>query len=511
MTHHAFRDRRSDTIVIYATFFLFLVLTIWGISHHEPWRDEFHSAMIALRSQSVAHLLQLKAYEGHPSLWYILLYFLWQITPHWAAMLWLNLFFAAAAVWVFLKYAPLSLWLRSSIVLGYFFIFEYSVFARNYAIELFFIFSICALLPQRRQVGIQFLLALLLALLMQTNIYGLMIAGLLGGFLAWDLVWPNIQARQWAVVGRLALWAGLPLVIGGGIAVWTIIPPADSGIMGSPTSLMNVFRSIGNVWAAYMPLPSIRLDFWNSNIIGWGDSPFNGHFRTPFALTILVIITRLWRQHREVLWLFWLGTLLFMIFTLTCYTGWLRHHGHLYIWFVICLWLKGLFEQEGQYPPATEHRVRLHPIVQKGFLPLVLGTQIVSGLIALAMDTWHPFSMGAETAAFLKANQKEYDVISGFEDFSAEPYTAYLGHNIYHPSIRDTAFFVTFSDRRNMKLYPKDVVNNVLQDFPNKERVWLIFNRPLDDSLHIPVEPIKRFEGSIVTDEQFYIYKLKGR
>ena len=190
MTNQHFSGQKFDKTVIYATFFLFTLLTLWGIQHHEPWRDEFHSAMIAYKGQSLSHLMALKAYEGHPALWYILLHYLWQITDDWSAMLWLNWSIAVAAVWLLLRHAPMPLWMRVGIVLGYFFIFEYTILARNYAIELLFIFWVGILLPYRQKnIGLLGIV-LCLALLMQTNIYGLMIGGLLAVFFIWELWLP---------------------------------------------------------------------------------------------------------------------------------------------------------------------------------------------------------------------------------------------------------------------------------------------------------------------------------
>jgi hypothetical protein len=67
---------------------------------------------------------------------------------------------------------------------------------------------------------------------------------------------------------------------------------------------------------------------------------------------------------------------------------------------------------------------------------------------------------------------------------------------------------IPFNKRRDTNMRYAKAVENVKEHFPNTDKVLLIFNRSLDDSTHFRLRPITRFEGSIVEDEQYYLYQI---
>src|SRR6478672_2729153 len=85
---------------------LFAALVLIGISQHELWRDEAKAWLIARHSHSLIDLFNNRRYEGHPVLWYALLYFASRFTANPLVMQLLHALIATAAIVVFVVRAP---------------------------------------------------------------------------------------------------------------------------------------------------------------------------------------------------------------------------------------------------------------------------------------------------------------------------------------------------------------------------------------------------------------------
>ena len=154
---------------------LFCLLEVNNLIHHPLWRDELQTWMIARSSHSVAELLYMKRYEGHPDLWFLLLYFLSRLTANPMAMQILHLFIAAATVYVVARFAPLTCFQKVLFAFGYFPFFEYATISRNYGIGMLLVFCFCAAYragPKKNYLW----LSIVLSLLAQTSVYSLIIA-----------------------------------------------------------------------------------------------------------------------------------------------------------------------------------------------------------------------------------------------------------------------------------------------------------------------------------------------
>jgi hypothetical protein len=493
-----------DKFLLVLGLVVYIVLGVFAIQHHELWRDEMHSNMIAQASQSFSELLKNKDYEGHPPLWYVLLYHLKAISTDWRAMLWLNFGFATASVALILFASPFKTSEKLMMVLGYFFLYEYGTLARNYAIELFFLFSICAVFQYRHTLKGQILLGFLIGTLMQTNVFGFLIGFILGAFLAWEILLPQLLNKQYKPFFSVLFAAGVPIFVGITLATLSILPPEDGGIHRDHTSLMNVFRALGNIWSAYVPIPQFGLHFWNSNIVSFGNE-FNGHVKTPLALLVLFIVNRLLRPYKTTRVLFCIGTIVFFVFTVSRYPGFLRHHGHWYIWFITCFWLKSYIEKGAVSETAT---IRLPDFLRLNFFKAILGAHIFAAAVALFYEMKYPFSQSKAVSVFLKENEHKYNRVVTYHDYSAEPYTAYLRKKVYHLTIQDSAFFVSFSNKRNEAFTATEIVKTVREQSPTDSAVLLVLNFSLDDSTYLPLKKVQSFEPAIVEDEQYYLYTL---
>ncbi len=117
---------------------LFFIVALFGLCHHEMWRDEIETWMVARDSPDLATLFEHQRYTGHPSLWYLLLFALTRLTQDPKAMALLHLAIATLTVYLFLRYSPFTPLQKGLFGFGYFPFYEYALISRAYALGLFF-------------------------------------------------------------------------------------------------------------------------------------------------------------------------------------------------------------------------------------------------------------------------------------------------------------------------------------------------------------------------------------
>lgn len=127
-------DRSSERRLTVLVFAVYAVIVTWSTCMHGMWLDELQPWCVARDSGSLLDLYRNTRHEFHPPVWYVLLHFLTRFTSDPSSMQAMHLVIALGVAAVVLWRAPFPLWWRAGIVFGYFFLFEYSVMARNYGL-----------------------------------------------------------------------------------------------------------------------------------------------------------------------------------------------------------------------------------------------------------------------------------------------------------------------------------------------------------------------------------------
>jgi len=186
---------------------LLVGLQLWLIAAHSPWRDELQAYLLVRDSVGVTGLFSNLHYEGHPSLWYLVLAPFEAAIRSPAALKAAQVVIAlsvAALVWL---RAPFPPWLKLVILAGYYPLFEYGVIVRGYGLGELLLFAWLAF--RRTAWG-----WLILALMANVTVN----FAFLSGMLVLAGLWIE---RRWSWAG-VALWA-----VAGLAAVITIIPVHD--------------------------------------------------------------------------------------------------------------------------------------------------------------------------------------------------------------------------------------------------------------------------------------------
>ena len=112
-------DKNISSKFVWIITFLFFSVSFFGILHHEMWRDELQSWLVAKDAHSIAELFKNSTYEGHPMGWYLLLFFVNIFTSSPFAMQILNVLIGTAFIFLFVKHSGFSLLQSVLFVFGY--------------------------------------------------------------------------------------------------------------------------------------------------------------------------------------------------------------------------------------------------------------------------------------------------------------------------------------------------------------------------------------------------------
>lgn len=245
MLKELIRPRELDWKLIAATaaiLSIWLALVILAMTTHEFWRDEVRALSLARAAASPLDLYELVKYDGHPVLWFLILFVGKSVasTPLILPILSIAIAFAAVALLMFCS--PLPYWIRCLFIFCAFPAYEYSVVARNYGISMLLLFVVAALYKHRSRFPL--LLAFLLALLANTNVHSAVFVLAILGIWVWDLIGRNDEASDGLDRRHhQSIWLPATIVIGGLLLCAAFVMPRDNTILTSTVDSVD-FRTL---------------------------------------------------------------------------------------------------------------------------------------------------------------------------------------------------------------------------------------------------------------------------
>lgn len=485
----------------------FASVALFTALRHEMWRDELQAWLIASESRTFAELVWNMRYDGHPPLWYVLLYAASRITQNPLAMKLLHVSVATASVLVVARRAPFTRLQKTLFAFGYFPLYEYAAISRNYALGILCLFAFCAAYRAGAAAKNYVALAAALALLANTSAYGLMIALAFALMLAYEL-W---RARGGERAALRSKWreltaAAVILASGVGVSAAQMLPPRDGGniigwrFYGSLADVANVLRV---AWRGFAPLPIPEYHFWNSNVM----APPVG---AALACVVLAAAALMLARRRPALVAFAAGAGAMLLFTLAKFHGYNRHHGHFYVLFVACAWVAAVVPRAEAPRHKRWARVSLFLESHKArALVALFAVHVAAAAVACAVDWRYPFSHNQRVAEYLRAEGFDDLYIVGDEDAMVSPVAAYLGRKIYYPrGDREGTFIVWDADWR---YWPQaDALDAARRKAVERgEDVLVISNYRLGPRTPAGVVPVTEFTGSIVGDEDYFLYLVR--
>ena len=501
---------------------LFLAVGAFTASHHEMWRDEIQAWLLARDSTSIFNLFANLKYEGHPGLWHLCLMPLSRISHSPVMMQMLHLLITGVTVYLFVRYAPFN-WLQKLLFcFGYFVLYEYAIVARNYALGMLLITVFCVLFKERYKRFIW--VGCVLFLLGHTSVHALIVAIAIGIVLCCEYFFggrffKSLSQEIAGIENKRPIWIGFTLIgIGIITAVLQLNPPSDTGFAVAwhfnydANRVNNVVKLISR---AYLPITRPALGFWGSNILT--TYPFFQTIQVPLCYFLMLLSALLFLKRPTALLTYLISTFGLLTFFYIKYHGSIRHHGFLFLTFLMCYWIYrdapaislGRTEQQ-----ATDSLIdRVFNMTGTVLVTVLLLCHAMGGITAVRMEHRYIFSYGKLTAEYIKSQGMQDYPMVGDIDYAVSTVVGYLEkpQQVYYLRGSRLGSFVRWDAARTHDAPNQLVIEaaKTLSTETDKE-VLIILNRAIGTELREQhnLAFLTKFTGSTVGDEGFHLYLM---
>lgn len=496
---------RSSRKILWAVFILYILISGFSMARHELWGDELLSWNIAKASHSFSDLVYNRRYEGHPPGWHTILWGITKFSHNTDYMQGVQWLIACGMAYMMLFCPPFPLMTRIMVPFGYYFLYEYALFSRNYGIGVLLALCVCFVL--RKDFRFKWIVYyILLFLLSNIHLLALILAGALHLYL---LLWTREQKKPASTLlkhGLLGAVVFLP-------AILLIFPPSDAET--------NIHFWLGR-WSirqlaefgtaplrAFAPVPAWwKYNFWNSEfLLAWKENHAAGQFIVPFAS--LLILTTAWyilRKNKKTLLLFSANLAVSFIVAVTIFplTA-ARYSGFLFIGFIAAYWL---YCEETPVSPFGRKLVYT-----------LLGVQLIAALFSITRDIRLPFSNLFRVTELIREVPPGSQLVTDYWTMNAV--VAYTDQPAYCVDVeRKVSFVLWASDMATIRHTPNRYTRGI-GDFLRKEGIHsvylvsmgspaMLFNADpqLQASFHITL--VDKREGAIEKGSNLYLYEIRS-
>lgn len=492
---------------------IWLTAVIFTATTHEFWRDEVRAWSLARAATSPLDLYGLLHDEGHPVLWYLLLYIGNSIVDTPVVLPVTSIIVAFAAVVVLILCSPLPFWMRGLFIFSALPLYEYSVMARNYGISMLLLFVGAVL--YRNRAKHPFLLGLVLALLANSNVHSAILACLIAALWAWDIV---VDQRTASAQGRgLPLYLPLAVVLAGVLLCAAFTWPSEN-------TIVTAVHSKGGRDLAYASFDAVlRPHRTFSQIVPAALPP-----PMAFGLLYLAVFGLI---HRPNLLMAALGgQIAFGVFFRVVYQGEYRHQGLFLIFILFLYWLFVQSIENGAMPRIKRLALNMGLYVA---MPILILANVVKTPNAMCTDFRLEQSSSRAFGEFLNHSETYRDaVIVPEPDYFAESLPYYAKNSIYLPREHRFGTTVSFTTKANVRLslgelllaarevktrYGKPVLimlgHKDLDNYESGEKKFSynkVFSWNMGESADFSESTIlvRKF-GSAFTDENYSVYAVR--
>ena len=301
---------------------IWLTVVIVATASHEFWRDEVRALSLVRAASSPLDLYQLTEYDGHPVLWYLLLYLGTSVVDTPLVLPVTSTVVAFAAVTLLMIAAPFPFWFRCLVIFGGLPLYEYSVMARNYGISMLLMFTAAVL--YRKRTTHPWSLAFALALLANTNVHSAMLACIVAGIWGWDTA---VDQTAGALPKGFSRYLPLAGVLAGVYVCLAFAAPRETAILETLQSTANATGTGHQILNAVLR-PD---DTFPELLPGWLPS------KAAVLLLYGAIFGLWWRPNLLLAAL--VAQTAFGVFFRVAYSGWYRHQGLYLVFLVFLYWL----------------------------------------------------------------------------------------------------------------------------------------------------------------------------
>ena len=246
----------KENAAVYALLALFAALLGAVTLKHDVYVDEAQAWLIARQSSSLLALFQHLRYEGHPALWFLLIYLPAHLSANLAWMLGINYVLTVAMAWLILSDRRLPLMTRTLIAFSVSIFFYMGVIARCYMLAGVLLVAAARCMSGRRR---HWLAMALLGLAINTHFFAIPVAAGIFVWLYWLAPDPSWSAAANKLKQRQFQLSAAFLAVALALCYFTLRPAPDmytpGYVLPGATPLSYLLLGLGTVSYRFVPFP----------------------------------------------------------------------------------------------------------------------------------------------------------------------------------------------------------------------------------------------------------------
>jgi len=445
---------------------LYIALGIMLTVHHEAWRDEADTWLMA-RDAPLSELTMNLGREAHPPLWDLMLLPFARTGFPYETQAVMQLLIASGAAALLFFFAPFPRVWKLLTAFSFYMGYEYLAIARAYSLTVLTLFAMAALYRKRFEHPLAF--AAVFALFVNSTVHALIVGVVLGPLFAWQLIrhkTPHLSTAI-AIMAIAGAISGLPMYLAGRDAV---LPPVHRA-----TEPLLLFSLAG----AFAPSFDI----------------ITAALAAAIFLIASVAIARD-RQALAALWLSWTALMFIFVFV---YRATLRQVGLLVMMLMFALWI------------ADCVRPRAADILLKTLLYFSLLLSLQFAFTTWLLEIRYPFSDAKNAAEFLIENHLDQRPIAGHPPGKAEAVLAYLPprKKMWYPAENRVGSYMDWRPSLwKADEMPPDVAIERALKASNDRNLLILTSRPLTIVEKYKLRLLYTTRGPVFgrPDERYFIY-----
>ncbi len=484
------RERIFDIVCILA----YTVLTLLLVLHHEPWRDEARPWLLVQKFGFFELFFRKLSQEGHPFLWYFLLFPFVKFGFPYSAMLLLNWIIAVGAAALFVIKAPFPRVFKCAFIFSYYMFYEYAVIARNYALSTFILFAVASFYKKRHESMVPYCICLFL--LFNTHYFLYPLAAALWSLLVYETFKRKDFSRQSVIALGIASLGAL-LAFLNGLLIATDVHAEG---MFKVAQSKNIFEPI----ARFLFPAQWDISYNLSVIIGF---------------VVLVLLFAFFLRKPGIFYLFLVSNIFLFYFFMCLYPGNLRHFG---LVLMICLFLLWI---ELYHPPSLLLRFGQEPFQKIRTIIMIivffgLALSWRASQLTGFLEWRRNFSASKEAAKKIeevsKKSNLQNEVIVCDRSDAASAVVPYLPNRKFW--FAEIQGFGTYQQSSKRYLFPEplrpeEVLIRAGKNFQGLDNLIFLFTRPIEFDQRFGYQFVPIYaSGNDVWGygiEKYFIYKAR--
>lgn len=475
----------------------FLALLYVQLVHHVLWRDELNALGIVWASPTIPSLFWHIHHEGHPWLWYVILWIPSRFTQSVLVLKYVEGIVSTAIILFVALRSPFRRWEKALILAGYFFVFEYTVLSRMYGVML--LAFVVYLYWRTKHRNSPVVSALLLGVMASVDTIGIILSlALIIEYAAAMYRSGRLYSSRRAAELALGLYVAILA-----FAVWSAKPAKDISwrTTGRPFADAKDISHLYGAFLNYTVLPFIPVKsprshfFWN---------PWLHLHASVYTVPMLLFVGMLyWAFRRRWNLLVMIGATIVAGTLLghLIYPGSERHFGVVFLAFVAAAWIVRAEDPAALLP---------WPVYA------LLGLSAVCSIWAVAGQWVRPFSYDKAAAEWIVANHLEDMPLVGNEDTSAVDVAQYLHRPVYMIECSCVDTYLLYSSRRDnyKKSWQAQRVLQAAHYYHDQPILFMSVYRMKPEqwtaltSEGFQIEPLAEFSEAEEISENFFFYRL---